>query len=234
MFCNLKTLVGVSMLIDTIYSLHEDLEYTLTVCNGSLKIPPIKSYIARLKIGSNCGSQVSAFSLTLENYPRLISISIGSNSFKDLNALIIKNNARLKSVRVDSNCFLGRQLNLTSLKVYQCPKLEVISIGENSFMNASSVELNTLPSLIFFEFNETSFVKTKFFSLYQLDRFELLVVPQCCMKQIETIQLISLPALRKIVLGKDSWIGTNSNSELICQSSIVLCLLSRLSKPRNF
>lgn len=224
----MKNFIGDSKLKDTIYNTHTELEYKLTVTSNTSLIPSIASYVVRLAIGSNCGSEFIDFSFRLESYLRLKSIVIGSGSFKRQASLIIKKNPSLKSIRVGSDCFLGAGSDLSALEITNCPNLAVISIGSNSFRNAVNVILQTLKSLIVFEFNTTNFVHAEYFSLFELDRFEVLVIPPDAMQAIVTIQLISLPQLRKIVLGSNCWLGSRKQNEITCQGMLIILFLSRL------
>ena len=224
---------GESALIDAIYMLLPALEFNMTVNSNTPTLPVMKKYCVRIHIQSNCGSKSSDFSFTLDGFPKLKSFSVESNSLKQCASLIIRDNPLLKSVKVDSNCFMKAGSSLGALEITACPALAIISIGENSFNHATNVILHTLPSLVFFEFYATNFVDASYFSLWQLDRFETLVIPPNSMNAIRTIQLISLPVLRKIILGKNCWIGSKKQSEMTCKGRRGFGLVSRLPQTRN-
>lgn len=224
---------GESALIDAIYMMLPNFEFNMVVNPNTAAIPVMKKYFTRIHIQSNCGSKSSGFSFTLDEFPRLKSLSIESNSLKQCASLVIKKSPLLKSVKVDSDCFMKAGGNLSALEIAECPELAIISIGKNSFNHASNVILHTLPSLVFFEFCESNFVDASYFSLFQLDRLQTLVIPPNSMKAIRIIQLISLPVLRKIILGRNCWIGSKKKSEVTCKGRCRFWLVSRLPQAGN-
>ena len=137
---------GESALIDAIYMLLPALEFNMTVNSNTPTLPVMKKYCVRIHIQSNCGSKSSDFSFTLDGFPKLKSFSVESNSLKQCASLIIRDSPLLKSVKVDSNCFMKAGSSLGALEITACPALAIISIGENSFNHATNVILHTLPS----------------------------------------------------------------------------------------
>ena len=112
-------------------------------------------------------------SYRVANCPKLKFIQIGGNAFPDYNTLELNNLPSLQSISIGNNCFgkvrvfeleglnelesvvIGggsfrisdKERNDGSYRVANCPKLKSIQIGEVSFMDYHSFELNNLPSL---------------------------------------------------------------------------------------
>ena len=112
-------------------------------------------------------------SFRIVNCPTLKSIHIGGNAFPDYNTLELNNLPSLQSISIGNNCFgkvrvfeLDGLSELESVvigewsfriddkeridgsyRVANCPKLKFIQIGDGSFMDYHSFELNNLPTL---------------------------------------------------------------------------------------
>ena len=87
--------------------------------------------------------------LELNNLPSLQSISIGNNCFGKVRVFELEGLNELESVVIGGGSFRisDKERNDGSYRVANCPKLESIQIGEESFMDYHSFELNNLPSL---------------------------------------------------------------------------------------
>ena len=107
--------------------------------------PFIPSYymhsLKRIVIGDYCFRKVRVFEL--DGLSELESVVIGESSF-------------MISICERSDC---------SCRIVNCPKLESIQIGYDSFRDYNSFELNNLPSLQSIDIGEDSFYWTPLFSL---------------------------------------------------------------------
>ena len=121
---------------------------TMTISNGLLNGDDITSlnitnngYLKRIMIGDGCFGKVRVFEL--DGLGELESVVIGKYSFRISD-----------KERSDGSC-----------RIVNCPKLKSIQIGDRSFYDYHSFELNNLPSLQSIEMGEDSFYWTPLFSL---------------------------------------------------------------------
>ena len=121
---------------------------TMTISNGLLNGDDITSlnitnngYLKRIVIGDGCFGKVRV--VGLDELSELESVVIGQNSFRISS-----------SERTDGSC-----------RIVNCPKLKSIQIGNESFQDYHSFELNNLPSLQSIDMGEYCFYRTLSFSV---------------------------------------------------------------------
>ena len=124
-----------------------DGEYLIIVVPSSLTSNPLG--IEELKIGDNGYNDGSVTELKLSKLARLKRIVIGNNCFGKVRVFELDGLGELESVVIGRNSFRisGSERSDGSCRIVNCPKLKSIQIGDKSFEDYHSFELNNLPSL---------------------------------------------------------------------------------------
>ena len=120
-----------------------------------------------LRIGNNSYSDSSVTELKLSGLVRLKQIVIGDECFRSVRLLELDGLRELESVVIGKKSFRIRYDERTdgSCRIVNCPKLNSIQIGYDSFYDYRSFELNNLPSLQSIDIGKTCFYYTPSFSL---------------------------------------------------------------------
>ena len=103
----------------------------------------------------------------ISNNGNLKRIVIGDNSFGKVRVFELDGLGELESVVIGQYSFRihdGKR-NDGSYRIVNCPKLKSIQIGERSFIDYHSFELNNLPSLHFIDMGKRCFEYAPLFSL---------------------------------------------------------------------
>ena len=132
--------------------------------DGSYRIvncPKLKS----IQIGNESFRDYHSFELN--NLPSLQSIVIGNECFGKVRVFELDGLGELESVVIGEMCFRisDKERNDGSYRIVNCPKLKSIQIGYHSFEDYHSFELNNLPSLQSIDIRERSFLNAPSFSL---------------------------------------------------------------------
>ena len=117
--------------------------------------------------GNGRYNEVSRTQLRLRNMIRLKRIVIGDDCFGSVRVVELDGLFELESVVIGQNGFRisSSKRSDGSYRTVNCPKLKSIQIGEQSFYDYHSFELNTLPSLQSIEIGVRCFFWTPSFSL---------------------------------------------------------------------
>ena len=125
-----------------------DSSNTMIIQNGLFNRDDITSlnitnngYLKRIVIGDGCFGKVRVFDL--DGLSELESVVIGVGSF-----------------RIDK-----KERSDGDYRIVNCPKLKSIQIGDGSFSDYHSFELNNLPSLQSIDIGDDCFIWTPLFSL---------------------------------------------------------------------
>ncbi len=105
--------------------------------------PALTSTLTHLDCCAHCGSDESMKELVLKDYPSLESIHIGSYSFPHILSVEVSHLPQLKQFAVEDHCFMHSATIVpeNACRVEDCPLLESISIGIESFPNYCMLEL---------------------------------------------------------------------------------------------
>ena len=105
--------------------------------------------IEELRIGDNGYNGRSVTELKLSGLARLKRIVIGKSCFGKVRVFELDGLGELESVVIGSGSFMisGDERSDGSYRIVNCPKLKSIRIGNYSFRDYHSFELNNLPSL---------------------------------------------------------------------------------------
>ena len=143
----------------------KDGKYQVIVIPSSLTSNPLG--IEELKIGNNGYDDDSVTELKLSWLVRLKRIVIGDECFGKVRVFELDGLGKLESVVIGESSFridiYGR--NDGSYRIVNCPKLKSIQIGDWSFYDYHSFELNSLPSLQSIDMGEWCFHYAPSFSL---------------------------------------------------------------------
>ena len=93
------------------------------------------------------GKSIITFNIT--NNGELKRIEIGNDSYGDVREFDLEGLSELESVMIGQRSFRisDKERNDGSYRIVNCPKLKSIQIGDYSFSDYHSFELNNLPSL---------------------------------------------------------------------------------------
>ena len=132
--------------------------------DGSYRImncPKLKS----IQIGD--GSFSDYHSIELNNLPSLQSIIIGNDCFGNVRVFELNGLGELESVVIGERSFMisSEERRDGSCRIVNCPKLKSIQIGDKSFSDYHSFELNNLPSLQSIDIGAWCFFYAPSFSL---------------------------------------------------------------------
>ena len=111
------------------------------------------------------GNNVASFNIS--NNEVLKSIVIGDNCFGKVRVFDLDGLSELESVVIGESSFRidKYERNDGDYRIMNCPKLKSIQIGNNSFQDYHSFELNNLPSLQSIEMGKDCFFLAPSFSL---------------------------------------------------------------------
>ena len=120
-----------------------------------------------LRIGNNSYSDSSVTELKLSGLVRLKQIVIGDECFRSVRLLELDGLRELESLTIGNKSFqIGNQRQIDRVcRIVNCPKLKSIQIGDDSFSDYHSFELNNLPSLQSIEIGVRCFFWAPSFSL---------------------------------------------------------------------
>ena len=126
--------------------------------------------IEELKIGNNGYNDGSVTELKLSGLVRFKRIVIGKSCFGKVRVFELDGLDELESVVIGQESFRigssGRSDG--SYRIVNCPKLKSIQIGDRSFRNYQTFELNNLPSLQSIDIGRYCFFYAPSFSLIGL------------------------------------------------------------------
>ncbi|KAK8807871.1 hypothetical protein WA588_006359, partial [Blastocystis sp. NMH] len=142
----------------------------------SFILPSFLHSLKRIVIGDNCFRNVKVFEL--DRLDELESVVIGYHSFRISG-----------DKRSDGSC-----------RIVNCPKLKSIQIGDTSFEDYHSFELNNLPSLQSIDIGEWCFYRTPSFSLIDLPQLQSVKLGECAFLYVHSIVFENLPKLQSIQL----------------------------------
>ena len=136
-----------------------------TVVPSSLTSNP--QTIEELKIDANSFNDSSVTELKLSGLVRLKRIVIGDECFGSVRVFELDGLSGLESVVIGNKSFIigGSERSDGTCRIVNCPKLKSIQIGDWSFADYHSSELNNLPSLQSIEIGSHFFYDTSSFSL---------------------------------------------------------------------
>ena len=136
-----------------------------TVVSSSLASNP--QTIEELKIDANSFNDSSVTELKLSGLVRLKRIVIGDECFGSVRVFELDGLSGLESVVIGNKSFIigGSERSDGTCRIMNCPKLKSIQIGDWSFADYHSFELNNLPSLQSIEIGSHFFYDTSSFSL---------------------------------------------------------------------
>ena len=108
----------------------------------------MSNYRTSIVIDSNKCNEESVTVLDLSKYPKLKSVTIGDNCFMYTNEVIITGLNELKSVVIGENSFTMMKDSFgnnstRSFHLKNCPVLKELRIGDYSFSDYGSYEINT-------------------------------------------------------------------------------------------
>ena len=111
------------------------------------------------------GKSITAFNITVNG--NLKQIGIGDNCFGKVRVFNLDSMSELESVVIGQRSFWNRQSGISdgSYRIVNCPKLKSIQIGDYSFEDYHSFELNNLHSLQSIDMGENCFKYASSFSL---------------------------------------------------------------------
>ena len=130
---------------------------TLTIGNESFKqvtsfsIKTLLS-IETIEIGNNCFKSIAS-NVALYNFPELISLKIGRNSFYDesndqsINKIFqVQNNSKLLSIEIGEYSFskFGSIFSISTLPLLQNLTIGSIENDSNNFMNVASFSISSI------------------------------------------------------------------------------------------
>ena len=141
-------------------------EYKNTVMTpSSLTSNPLG--IKKLRIGDNGYNNGSVTELKLSGLVRLKRVVIGDECFGKVRVFELNGLNKLESVVIGGNSFRisDKERNDVSCQIVNCPKLKSIQIGDESFRDYHSFELNNLPSLQSIDIGDFCFRYAPLFSL---------------------------------------------------------------------
>ena len=128
--------------------------------------------IEELKIESNSYNDSSVTELKLRGLGRLKRIVIGNDCFGKVRGFELDGLSELESVVIGQNSFTivknqpwDSERNDGVCRIVNCPKLKSIQIGDRSFSDYHSFELNNFPSLQSIEIGVRCFFWAPSFSL---------------------------------------------------------------------
>ncbi|KAK8810352.1 hypothetical protein WA538_002926 [Blastocystis sp. DL] len=106
-------------------------------------------------------------SVSIANNQELKRIVIGNECFGKVREFELNGLSELESVVIGQHSFRisGYERNDGSYRIVNCPKLKSIQIGQNSFFDYHSFEMNNLPSLQSINMGKDSFFWAPSFSL---------------------------------------------------------------------
>ena len=115
-----------------------------------------------LRIGDNSYSDSSVTELKLSGLVQLKQIVIGDECFRSVRLLELDGLRELESVVIGWHCFSiiyvsGKRVDCVC-RIVNCPNLKSIQIGDNSFSDYYSFELNNLPSLQVIDMGDGCFI----------------------------------------------------------------------------
>ena len=124
-------------------------------CNPITTQPPVPIFVSPDDITNypdtettitTTGTISSSTSFILRGLPKLKSINIGDNCWRNTKTVELSYLSLLESIVIGKNSFSGEKSG-SSYQIANCPKLQFIKIGADSFKNYQSFELINLPAL---------------------------------------------------------------------------------------
>ena len=141
--------------------------------NGSILIlNPLT--IKKLKIKNDCYNDSSVTELKLSGLIRLKRIVTGNNCFGKVRLFVLDGLSELESIVIGQWSYTYAKTDVDIQKsertdghtcIVNCPKLKSIQIGDSSFGDYYSFELNNLPALQYIDIGERCFYYSPSFSL---------------------------------------------------------------------
>ena len=138
---------------------------TSTVVRNRTEFNSIPLDVEDLWIGRFDASDVSEFSPS--RFQSLKTLVIGNGCFGNVRVFELDGLGELESVVIGQQSFRisDDERSDGSYRIVNCPKLKSIQIGDWSFLDYQSFELNNLPSLQFIDSSYRSFIWAPSFSL---------------------------------------------------------------------
>ena len=129
------------------YSIQNILQYQGIIFSNSCNLPSkieipdecddlqtIHNFVEEITIGDECYN--SLLSLVISRFSNLQTLSLGFKSFCDVENVIFDNLPQLSSLCIHGSSFTNKHGNL---RISNCPIVQSISIGSNSFVNYTAV-----------------------------------------------------------------------------------------------
>ena len=118
-------------------------------------------------VGNGQYNEASRTQLKLRRLVRLKRVVIGDGCFGKVRVVELNGLSELESVVIGGNSFRISDKERTdgSYRIVNCPKLKSIQIGDYSFLDYHSFELNNLPSLQSIDMGKWCFFLAPSFSL---------------------------------------------------------------------
>ena len=202
-------------------------EDSFTNKEGSFELKNCAS-VSELVVGNRSMSSFSSFEITT---PSLKTITIGSDSLKNVDSFVLSGLSGLKRVVVGSSSFSNKngtfsvvncaslesvEIGASSMGVYSvlsvdnAPSLEVLAIGSNAFKNVDALRLNGLSKLKKVEISVDSFTnKEGVFELKNCASVSELAVGDNGMKSFKSIEIAIVPCLETIHVGSNAFKNVN-------------------------
>ena len=150
----------------------------LKECSGT----SISKYITELVIPSNRCNSENINTLDLSLFPQLKSIVIGDECFMYVKEVKLIGLDRLERVVIGENSFTKEKSdndkNASGLYVKSCERLRELKIGNHSFEEYSTCEIENVPSLKVIEVGDECFMYVNKVKLIGLNRLERVVIGQ--------------------------------------------------------
>ncbi|KAK8825469.1 hypothetical protein WA538_003165 [Blastocystis sp. DL] len=184
-----------------------DGKYQVIVIPSSLTSNPLG--IEELKIGNKGYNDGSVTELKLSGLVRLKRIVIGDECFGKVRVFELDGLGELESMVIGEWSFRisGDERSDGSYRIVNCSKLKSIQIGDGSFNDYHSFELNNLPSLQSIEIGDWCFEYAPSFSLTDLPQLQSLKLGQFAFACVHSIVFENLPKLQSIQLGEQALSG---------------------------
>ncbi|KAK8826324.1 hypothetical protein WA538_001464 [Blastocystis sp. DL] len=160
-------------------------------------------------VGNNGYNDESVTELKLSGLARLKRIAIGDSCFGNVRVFELDGLDELESVMIGQQSFRidTKERNDGSYRTVNCPKLKSIQIGDTSFYDYHSFELNNLPSLQSIDIGDWCFEYAPSFSLTDLPQLQSLKL--AAFRYVHSVVFENLPKLQSIQLGRFALEGDN-------------------------
>ena len=161
----------------------------------------------------------------LKRLPKMKSIVIRDNCFGNVRVFELDGLSELESVVIGQQSFTidSDERSDYSYRIVNCPRLKSIQIGDESFWDYHSIELNNLPSLQSIMIGDRCFGKVRVFELDGLSELESVVIGKECFTYAKTYddiwnskrsdgscRIVNCPKLKSIQIGYHSFSDCHS------------------------